>query len=352
MGQNVRESRAIPQNINEEYYQISGEILSSFPKYRPPVDLFSFREDIGVLAPYCRKGVRLSNEQVDEVAALCAEGNLFVARSDHPIYSRHIVKQLDLVLQDQNLKEGEIADICIRALLLRYGHFAEQPVKLVFEPLYRDVMVVTEYLWNDRHRCNTFMRRLFRVYSPPRHAINTMIVGLWLWLQIMGEIRRRDLDRMALALLLHDVGMLKVPAFLLNKTGPLKAEEREKILPHPLVGIKLMQKMDVAFEELVRACFEHHERLDGSGYPQHLKGAQISRVGRITAIADSFAAMICDRPYGQGKEMLAAAKELAADSQHYDQEMTNLLLTAFSTGGIGPMTDMDAAVDAPETATV
>lgn len=89
-------------------------------------------------------------------------------------------------------------------------------------------MVVTEYLWNDRHRCNTFMRRLFRVYSPPRHAINTMIVGLWLWLQIMGEIRRRDLDRMALALLLHDVGMLKVPAFLLNKTGPLKAEEREK----------------------------------------------------------------------------------------------------------------------------
>ena len=154
MGQNVRESRAIPQNINEEYYQISGEILSSFPKYRPPVDLFSFREDIGVLAPYCKKGVRLSNEQVDEVAALCAEGNLFVARSDHPIYSRHIVKQLDLVLQDQNLKEGEIADICIRALLLRYGHFAEQPVKLVFEPLYRDVMVVTEYLWNDRHRCN------------------------------------------------------------------------------------------------------------------------------------------------------------------------------------------------------
>ena len=50
--------------------------------------------------------------------------------------------------------------------------------------------------------------------------------------------------------------------------------------------------------------------------------------------------------------ILAAAKELAADSQHYDQEMTNLLLTAFSTGGIGPMTDMDAAVDAPETATV
>ena len=88
----------VPQNINEEYYQISSEILSSFPKYRPPVDLFSFREDIAVLAPYCRKGDRLSNAQVEEVAQLCADGMLFVSRSDHPIYSRHIVKQLDLVL--------------------------------------------------------------------------------------------------------------------------------------------------------------------------------------------------------------------------------------------------------------
>ena len=94
-----------PQNIDEEYYQISAEILSSFPKYRPPVDLFRFREDILVLAPYCRKEMRLTNEQVEEVAALCAEGNLFVSRSDHHIYSRHIVKQLDLVLQDSNLKD-------------------------------------------------------------------------------------------------------------------------------------------------------------------------------------------------------------------------------------------------------
>jgi hypothetical protein len=59
--------------------------------------------------------------------------------------------------------------------------------------------------------------------------------------------------------------------------------------------------------------------------------------------------MICDRPYGQGKDILAAAKELAGDAR-YDQEMTNRLLTAFAAGGIGPTVDMDAAVDAPETA--
>lgn len=245
MAEQSRQAREIPQNINEEYYQISTEILASFPKYRPPVDLFSFREDIKVLAPYCKKGVRLSNEQVEEVARLCAAGDLFVSRSDHPIYSRHIVKQLDLVLQDNNLKESEIADICIRALAMRYTDFSDQPVKAVFEPLYRDIMVVTEYLWQDRHHVNAFVRRLFRRHQPARHAINTMSVGLWLWLQTVSDFRRKDLDRMALALLLHDVGMSKVPPFLLNKQGPLKAEEREKVVLHPLVGVKLMQKMDL-----------------------------------------------------------------------------------------------------------
>ncbi len=334
-----------PQNIDEEYYQISAEILSSFPKYRPPVDLFRFREDILVLAPYCRKEMRLTNEQVEEVAALCAEGNLFVSRSDHHIYSRHIVKQLDLVLQDSNLKDSEIADICIRALHMRYCEFGEQPVKAVLDPLYRDVMVVTEYLRGDKYRINTFMRRLFRKNDAARHAINTMITGLWLWLQTTSEVRPKDLDRMALALLLHDVGMLKVPAFLLNKTGPLKPDEREKIPPHPIVGVKLMQKMDVAFEELLRACFEHQERMDGSGYPQRLKGSQISRVGRITAVADSFAAMICERPYRKAKDIVVAAKELAGSQNLYDHELANVLLTGFLSGNIGQMVDMDSALE-------
>lgn len=346
MAEQAREAREIPQNINEEYYQISGEILSSFPKYRPPVDLFSFREDIMVLAPYCKKETRLTNEQVEELASLCAEGDLFVSRSDHHIYSRHIVKQLDLVLQDKNLKEAEITDICIRALFLRYTEFISQPIKALLEPLYRDVMVITEYLWADKHRINTFMRRLFRKHQMARHAINTMSVGLWLWMQTSGEYRRKDLDRVALAFLLHDVGMSKVPAFLLSKPGPLKAEEKEKLLPHPLLGVKLMHKLEMSFEELVRACYEHHERMDGSGYPQRLKGSQISRVGRITAVADSFAAMICDRPYSQAKEPLEATKELAGDSR-YDSELTNMLLTGFASGNIGAMIDMDKIVDEP-----
>ncbi|MDR0239663.1 MAG: HD domain-containing protein [Deltaproteobacteria bacterium] len=326
----------LPAKIDEEYYQISEEILSSFPKFRPPVDLFRFKEEALTLIPLIRKGQRLTNEQVEEVHALCLAGNLFVSRSDHPIYSEHMVKQLDLVLQDSNLKESEVADICMRALIMRHEAFAEQPVRPVFDPLYKDIMVFTEILWQDRHRIKLFMRRLLRDYSLSKHAFNSLIVGTWLLLRVMegGELRRRDLDRAALAFFLQDIGMAKIPAFILNKPGSLKAEELEKVVLHPTVSYKIMQKLDLAFDELTQTSMEHHERLDGTGYPQKSKGQQISRIGRIAAIADSFAAMITKRPYAEAKEPTQAAQELAADHKRYDGQLTGFLAAALLTGAV------------------
>lgn len=337
-------SGTVPANINEEYYQISAEILASFPRYRPPVDLFAFREDIAVLAPYSRKGARLSNEQVEEVADLCARGNLFVSRSDHPIYSRHIVRQLDLVLQDHNLKEAEIANICIHALFLRYAEFYAQPVKALFEPLHRDVLVVTEYLSQDPKRINAFMRRLFRKHEPAKHAVNSMIAGLWLSLQTSGDFQRKDLDRMALALLVHDIGMSKVPPFLLDRKGALKPEEREKVWQHSLLSVKIMQKLEMVYDDLLQICFSHHERMDGSGYPQHIKEGQLPATVTLAAVADSFVAMITERSYAPAKEPMEAARELAQD-QRYNTSMARNLLAAYAKDTFGPLQDMDAFVE-------
>lgn len=322
--------KSVPENINEEYYQISAEILSSFPKYRPPVDLFCFKEDIAVLAPYSRKGARLTNEQVDEVAQLCADGVLFVSRSDHHIYSEHIVKQLDLVLQDANLKEAEIVNICIQALKNRFNDFWQQPVKSVFELLLNDVLVVTEYLCRDKTNINAFMRRLSTDHDPASHAVNTMSIGLWLWLKATDEMQRKEMDNLAIGLLVHDIGMSKMPQFFLTRPGPLKGEERDKVVTHPLLSAKILQKMDVAANEIAHACFEHHERLDGSGYPQKLKSQQLKTVSRIAALADSFSTMISKRPWAEAKKPIDAANELAMDPK-YDNHLARYLVGAYAT---------------------
>ncbi len=327
----------VRDSISEEYYQISEAILDSFPKYRPPLDLFVLKEDIAQLLVYSHKGTRLSNEQIDEIHRLCADGNLFVARADHPVYSQHIVKQLDLVLVDQNLKEAEVADISIRALELRLNDFFEQPVKPQFEKLYSDVQVVTEYLWQDINRLKLFMRRLHRGdHNLALHAVNTLSVGLWLYaLPLSDNVKRKDFDQAALAFLLHDVGMAKIPTFILSKTTPLKTDEKEKIPPHTLVGYKIMHKLDQGGDIMRQAILEHHERLDGSGYPQHSK--DISVIGKITAVADAFSAMLQKRPYAEAKEPLAAAKELADAKTKFDVAYSGKLLAALVTGAFGKM---------------
>ena len=334
-----------PLLIAEEYYQISMEILTSFPKYRLPLPLFIFRQEIGQLQTFVPKDTKLSNEQVEQMHELCREGDLFVSRADYPIYSKHIVKQLDLILVDQNLKEGEIADICVKALGMRLEAYLEQPVKIVFDLLMQDVLVFTEYIWNDFHRLRLFMRRLNRTHTLAAHSVNTLIVGLWIHCHDFKtkELRRRDVDRIALALLLHDAGMSKVPAFIVDKTTPLKPEEKEKIPPHTLIGGKMAQKTELGWDELIQAATEHHERVNGSGYPRKAKGNEISAVGRLAAVADSFCAMISNRPYAPAKDFTQAAQELAADTTHYEEKYAVPLRNALITKEFGDMPALQPA---------
>ena len=328
-----------PLLIAEEYYQISMEILTSFPKYRLPLPLFVYRQEVGQLQTFVPKDVKLSNEQVDRMYELCNEGDLFVSRADYPVYSKHIVKQLDLILIDKNLKEGEIADICVTGLAMRLEAYLEQPVKMVFEHLMQDVLVFTEYIWADFHRLKLFMRRLNRTHSLAAHSVNCLIVGMWIYCHgaRTTELRRRDVDRLALGLILHDAGMSKVPAFIVNKPTPLKPEEKEKIPPHTLIGGKMAQKTELGWDELVQAAMEHHERLNGSGYPRKISGNDISAVGRLTAVADSFCAMITQRPYAPAKELMAAAQELANETTRYDEKYTVPLRNALITKEFGDM---------------
>jgi len=147
-----------------------------------------------------------------------------------------------------------------------------------------------------------------------------------------GEaLTRREFDRVALALLIHDAGMAKVPSFILSKTIPLKPDEKEKIPLHPLVAMKIAQKLEIVTEELRGIIMEHQERLDGSGYPQHLKGDGICRLGRLAAVADSFATMIQKRSYAVAMPLDAAARALASDKIRYDAAFALPLVAAFST---------------------
>lgn len=102
-------------------------------------------------------------------------------------------------------------------------------------------------------------------------------------------------QKLKVAGLLHDIGKIAVPAYILNKNGPLGEEEYAMVKTHSEVAYRILR--DVGFMERVRVVILHHERVDGMGYPQGLKGGEIDLMARILAVCDAYDAMTSSRPY-------------------------------------------------------
>ena len=132
------------------------------------------------------------------------------------------------------------------------------------------------------------------------------------------------LDAVTYGALLHDVGKIGVPDHILTKPGPLDADEWELIRRHPEIGERICAPLRsfAAFGPIIR---HHHERWDGNGYPQGLRGEAIPIGARIVGLVDAFDAITHDRPYRGARTLELALVELAAEGGHqFDPALTRL----------------------------
>jgi hypothetical protein len=132
----------------------------------------------------------------------------------------------------------------------------------------------------------------------------------------LGEAMRVSTDtRRALALgaILHDVGKIGIADSVLLKPGPLSEEEWVTMRQHPLIGEHMLKNIGFV-QAALPIIRHHHERWDGAGYPDRLKGEEIPIGARIVAICDAFDAMTTDRPYRKAMSFQAACDELIANA--------------------------------------
>ena len=114
--------------------------------------------------------------------------------------------------------------------------------------------------------------------------------------QAKHNFESKFLEDLHISSLLHDIGKIGVPEYILNKRSDLTIGERNRIKEHPMIGVSILKPIK-ELEGSIPGIKYHHERLDGKGYPEGLKGEQIPLIASIISIADSFDAMSTDRPY-------------------------------------------------------
>jgi putative two-component system response regulator len=110
------------------------------------------------------------------------------------------------------------------------------------------------------------------------------------------------LDALRLGGALHDIGKISVSSTILNKPGPLDAEEWEVMKKHTDLGYKICMPLKTNLGMALEVIRYHHEKLDGSGYPEGLMGSEIPPVAQVMAVVDIYDALITDRPYRKGMD--------------------------------------------------
>ena len=141
----------------------------------------------------------------------------------------------------------------------------------------------------------------------------------------MGE-QQAELLRQAAPM--HDVGKIGIPDAILLKPGRLTPDEFDHMKQHAAIGAQILANSSSALLQLAhKLAIEHHEKWDGSGYPNGLKGEQISVEGRIVAIADVFDALTSKRPYKEAWGVEEALEHMQAQAgKHFDPHLINLFV--------------------------
>ncbi len=284
------EIMALSLNVSDE---LIGAIFigSSNPETFSRVDL-SFLKS---LACYVAIGIRNAEmfnniySQKEEIEALYEEA----AASNEELNT--YIKELDETKEELNVKNGELMKLFDN---IQYGYL-------------QTVMCLANSIEAKDAYTRGHCQRVMEISCELARAL---------------KLTEEEIKDLRYAAILHDIGKIGISASILNKTEKLTNEEFDEIKKHPIIAYNILK--DVEFlKNGLNGILQHHERYDGKGYPNGIKGNEICIFARIMCVADAFDAMTSDRPYRKGMDMESALKEIKRCSgTQFDPEIADLLL--------------------------
>jgi HD-GYP domain-containing protein (c-di-GMP phosphodiesterase class II) len=208
--------------------------------------------------------------------------------------------------------------------------------ELEFKSVAEKIKVACDIVREDRR----FLMRAQKNSEPPadqnylashtvRSTIIAIIIGTYL------KLPAHRLIELGVAALLHEIGMIKLPPQIYLSRRPLNPQERKLILTHPVLSFNLLKSFDFPLV-ISLAALEHHERENGSGYPQKITGDKISLYAKIIAVACSYEALSTQRPHKEAKNGYTGMLELLKnEGKQYDDTVVRALVFSLSIYPIG-----------------
>ena len=173
------------------------------------------------------------------------------------------------------------------------------------------------------------------------HSVNTSLLAMSLGRSLGFD--REAIHLAGVGTLLHDVGKMKIPLEILNKPGRFEAHEMEIMKQHVLRGVEVLSSTTGLGDAYVQPALEHHERVNGAGYPHQRAKQDISQFGLITAVVDIYDAMTSDRCYHKGKpphEILQLLYRLSLEG-HLDSTLVQRFIQVVGVYPVGSVVELN-----------
>jgi len=238
-------------------------------------------------------------------------------------------------------------DYVIKPFSLEY--LQDEVLTKVSTSLYEDLRRINEELKESVERLRNVVNGIVAAFSAvvskidPHYTHEHVVRSVDYASKILQQLRQQGADfqdtpeEVLLAgILLHDIGKIFTPKEILYKPGPLTDEEWEIMRRHPVDGAEVLEQI-ANLREMANNVRYHHERYDGSGYPEGLKGEAIPIGARIAAVVDAFDAMISDRPYRKAMSVEHAVEELTRNKgSQFDPKVVDALISLYREGRLHP----------------
>ena len=245
----------------------------------------------------------------------------------------------------QRARELGATDYVIKPFSLEY--LKEEVLMKVSTSLYEDLRRVNEELKESVERLKEVVRGIIGAFSAvvskidPHYTHSHVMRSVDYASKIIQRLRQQgvglgdgpDPDEVLLAgILLHDIGKIFTPKEILYKPGPLTDEEWTIMRRHPVDGAEILEQIPT-LQAMARNVRYHHERYDGKGYPDGLKGEGIPIGARIAAVVDAFDAMLSSRPYRKAMPLQDALQELKRErGAQFDPRVVDSVVALYEEG--------------------
>jgi len=251
---------------------------------------------------------------------------LYISEDEEARYQAYVDKHLQSIARNSDIPTEQKARLVYEKASEMIDAMFNNPESLKnVENAQPVVNNFIDIILNDTSAVESLMKITAHDYYTHTHSINVSIYTLSLG-SFLG-IQGKDLETLGMSAILHDLGKSKIDYEIINKNGKLTDDEFTQMKNHPAFGHEIALKLGIEDERILTGIRHHHEKIEGGGYPDNIKGEQISQFARIIGVCDVFDALSTKRSY---KDPMTSFESLKLMKQqmagHLDMDIVNAFI--------------------------